>query len=290
MKRIFITVLTALLVLSLCACNETNPSSDASSLNSEIESLKEQIDKLKEQLEGSENESSVSGSSENSESESSEPENTESLPEDNSASIELPDMSEIVEIMQVNGGHTLVITEDKEDFHRELKMYYADGTSELIFSNSYIHIAVASPDGSMVIYNDFEWEVSSKVYLYDAASRTSKELSMKSLPENHTASYMDWFDSRYFMLVSQFDHGTVAVGGDVFIYDTKTDECRKLIGRADDRIQIVSFERNGDSIVLKVAKYDESYANAEYYFYNVSVSEINGLISNGGSIDIDITE
>lgn len=159
------------------------------------------------------------------------------------------------------------------EFHREADL--VDGYMDVYFD--------LYPDTRRVILNNYTWEEPSDVYLYEAATGEKRQLDMSRLPRNELVTAMKWLDGRYFLFVSQFDHGTVAIGGDVWVYDTETDEYFRIIAREDymDYMQIANMTVYDGMVLFHVPYYtDDGYSDTEMHYYTLSTKEIYELIDS----------
>lgn len=165
-----------------------------------------------------------------------------------------------------------ITTEDGlQEFHREGD--YVDG-----YMDVYGYVT-GSGDARRVILNNYTWEKPSDVYLYEASTGEKRQLDMSRLPRNELVTEMKWLDGRYFLFVSQFDHGTIAIGGDVWVYDTETDDYFRIIAREDGDMQI-SYIKVYDGMVLFTMYYyvDDAYDETETHYYALSAEEVYQLI------------
>ena len=155
------------------------------------------------------------------------------------------------------------------EFHREED--FVDGYMDVYFD--------LYPDTRRVILNNYTWEKPSDVYLYEASTGEKRQLDMSRLPRNELVTEMKWLDGRYFLFVSQFDHGTIAIGGDVWVYDTETDEYFRIVAREDGDMQI-SYIKVYDGMVLFTMYYyvDDDYDETETHYYALSAEEVYQLI------------
>ena len=190
---------------------------------------------------------------------------------------------------------TVYHVEDPSTFEERLYIKHNDGSVTEIFAGSTIEYVGISSDRKKLIWNDYEWEYNATVYIYDIETGKLTVQPMDDLGENDTPSFMAWFDERYFLFVVQFDHGTIAVGGDVYVYDTEADTYRKLIGVEDPRMMIASFERRWETLMdapapllFSVAYYDEGYAEHEELLYGMTHEELLVLIENGETLTFEV--
>lgn len=175
-----------------------------------------------------------------------------------------------------------ITTEDGlQEFHREGD--YVDGNMDVYFD--------LYPDSIRVILNNHTWEEPSDVYLYEAATGEKRQLDMSGLPRNELVTTMRWLDGRYFLFVSQFDHGTIAIGGDVWVYDTETDEYFRIIAREDGYMQIADMTVYDGMVLFHVPYYiDDAYSDTEMHYYTLSAKEIYELIDTRNEITFRVGE
>lgn len=169
------------------------------------------------------------------------------------------------------------------EFHREAD--FVDGYMDVYFD--------LYPDTRRVILNNYTWEEPSDVYLYEASTGEKRQLDMSRLPRNELVTAMKWLDGRYFLFVSQFDHGTVAIGGDVWVYDTETDEYFRIIAREDymDYMQIANMTVYDGMVLFHVPYYtDDGYSDTEMHYYTLSTKEIYELIDSRTEITFRVGE
>ena len=171
-------------------------------------------------------------------------------------SFSIPEQSTATEYPLANGTLYLV---DQEDQEKQLFINYDNGSTVILAEGTNFQYLSVSPDGKKIIWNDYEWEYNATAYLFDTETGRLHGSPMDDLGENYTPSFMGWLDSRYFLFVVQFDHGTIVRGGDIYIYDTQTDEYRLLIkaGSLDAHtLMIHAFEVQGDDVVFHAYDYD----------------------------------
>lgn len=175
-----------------------------------------------------------------------------------------------------------ITTEDGlQEFHRESD--FVDGNMDVYFD--------LYPDSIRVILNNHAWEEPSDVYLYEAATGEKRQLDMSGLPRNELVTAMRWLDGRYFLFVSQFDHGTIAIGGDVWVYDTETDAYFRIIAREDGYMQIADMTVYDGMVLFHVPYYiDDAYSDTEMHYYTLSTKEIYELIETRNEITFHVGE
>lgn len=145
-----------------------------------------------------------------------------------------------------------------------------------------------SPNIKQVVYNDYEWEAYSNVYLCDIEKKTTRMLDLSELPPQRTVTTMEWLDDRYFMFVIQFDQGTIVVGGDVYVYDTETDKYQPLIVNSDPKFQTHGIESYEKLFVVKSSLYEETYNFTTEKYHTLTADEIYSMINSNKTIDLSL--
>jgi hypothetical protein len=194
----------------------------------------------------------------------------------------------LVKTIHMRGGACLYLYGLDENYCKKLIIVHADKSVHTIFNDRLMTTIKPSPDGSKVIMNNFEMDYHSQVFIYDVDTNTTKDPLMSVIPAGYTASFMEWLDSRYFLFVVQYDQGTVVRGGDVYVYDTQTDNYRLLLAREDKAHQICSFAVYPDDIVTFKAMYRDKTVgdfNKDVY-YSVTVDEIYNLINSNKTMTL----
>lgn len=258
MKKILCFIIIFLVALGLCGCVKGR-----NELVNDISSVEESVEKtVSKTNELSKDTSSAKSSSE---------QNVSEAPKTGG-------MDTVLQVFPLQEENRLYLSKSGYNYVLNLLI---DNHIEKIHEDYYISYIKPSPDRRKIIFNNFEMEVTAKVYLYDVESKQKKELVMP-LPEFRTASYMGWLDNRYFLFIVQFDQGTIVRGGDLYVYDTNTDQCRKIIGTESQYMEISSFEfYNDDFILFQCVLHDVKLENTDNQYYIVTVEEIKNLINNG---------
>ena len=170
--------------------------------------------------------------------------------------------------------------------HR-LSIKYKDNSVVDIIELYFITEIEPSPDGSKVILNDFDQEETARVYLYDVDERKTQELLIK-LPDFITVSRMKWLDNRYFMFIAQSNAGTFAKGGDVYVYDTQTDNYKMIISRTNTDYQISNMDVYADSFcVFTSILYEKTFSSYQSFYHIITFDEMYNLIKSSKVLKLD---
>jgi hypothetical protein len=187
----------------------------------------------------------------------------------------------------LKGGY-LILKEYNTAPYYTLSMVYIGETVVEVIELHQIWTVRASPNGTKVILNDFLEEYTAHVYMYDVEKRETKELLMPDLPSERTVEDMEWLDDRYFLFVVQFDDGLAVRGGDVYVYDTETDEYKAIIKSEDYwKFQTEDFDVYRNDFVIFNSWLGDGHANfTEKKYHMLTYDEIYDLIKNNKILDL----
>lgn len=134
-----------------------------------------------------------------------------------------------------------------------------------ILENDFPSEPVISPDGSKAAYiSPLEWECIGNLYMLDLNTGEKKTLLA---PEDDLSVPKEviWIDKENLAVILGFGMGTVAIGGNVFIYNIISNSLTEIT-RHDSHIQIVNMNLNNDRLYLEGIKYiDEEYVEFEKF-------------------------
>ena len=179
-----------------------------------------------------------------------------------------------------------------DDYRYTLNMIYKgdNGIENVIIHKDYqpIYNMAISPNGKTLVFTNFEMEGYAATFLYDIETGEKQELSLTdALPLNHAAFAYCWLDDRYLLMAEKLDRGTIAVGGDIYVYDTETEQCSALIVASQPELQFQQIDMLNDELILiKGALYEETYYFTEDVFFTVKTDRLYELIESGGSMTI----
>ena len=179
-----------------------------------------------------------------------------------------------------------------DDYRYTLNMIYKgdNGIENVIIHKDYqpIYNMAISHNGKTLVFTNFEMEGYAATFLYDIETGEKQELSLTdALPLNHAAFAYCWLDDRYLLMAEKLDRGTIAVGGDIYVYDTETEQCNALIVASQPELQFQQIDMLNDELILiKGALYEETYYFTEDVFFTVKTDRLYELIESGGSMTI----
>ena len=139
----------------------------------------------------------------------------------------------------------------------------------------------AMSEAEILAFNNFERETTASAHLYFTAFGDKKEIDLSALPEDETISYMKWLDPDHLLFVSQFDHGTIVEGGELWCYNTNNGSIQKLISIADPRLQITGLNVSSTTLTVKAVYFDETYNFTEPMNFELRIGTVNDRISKG---------
>lgn len=117
--------------------------------------------------------------------------------------------------------------------------------------------------------------------------------------ENNTEispKYLEWVDNENMLAIIGASQGTVAKGGDLYMLNVNRDEVVLLIKTSSKKQQIMSAQKNGNNINLKVDVYDDDMYNkshVEDWIINSFNTNLSGKIevkNSDGKVVYEINE
>ncbi|MBR5285321.1 MAG: hypothetical protein IKU30_00330 [Clostridia bacterium] len=247
MKRFIALTLLLTFVFSLAACEATPE--EPQSVSNGGTSLEEDIGHTEES--GADNSIDVSGATES-------------------------DEIKNYMLSTVFNSNLLYLTENTNDFTRELWIEYADGLELLIHKGRFINYAELSPDKNKILFTEYEWETCGKLYVYNFETNEANEIEL-ALPEDHVVYNATWLDNENIVFTDIFSQGTIASGGNVYIYGLGSTRgyCeRAVVTPPDGRLMIESLQRSGDNFILSAHYFNEDFSVSERLYYILPYSEL----------------
>ncbi|MGI6669648.1 MAG: DUF4652 domain-containing protein [Acetivibrionales bacterium] len=193
---------------------------------------------------------------------------------DNTNTGSIPTPGKEKELEKSNDEHAVISTPDAGEsgqvfYEAEpealLKLVRKSG-EEIIICDNMPSPPSISPDGKMIAYlSPYEWEVLSDVFIYHLDKNRNENVlngeklaANKNIREHFTPKKAVWLDNRHLLVIIQYAYGTVAQGGDLFVYDTMEDNLRLLI-KTDQDEQVTDMRVEDGTLYLDVIYFmDES--------------------------------
>lgn len=167
---------------------------------------------------------------------------------------------------------------------------YIDGKWEKLFDSPILINTIAvSPDGTKIVFNDYDPDYTSRNYLFDMETRELTKLPIGDTDEERSVSYLGWLDNRYFLYVDQ-DNYIACMGGRVCWYDIQTGKSFVLIKPNNDPepdwesynyLEIHRVDLWGDKVLVTVASWDNDYNDYEILFYTYTKEGLYQCIEAG---------
>lgn len=134
-----------------------------------------------------------------------------------------------------------------------------DGNSEVLASD-FPSKPISSPDNKKAIFiNPLEWEVPGSLYLYNFENGSLNEIIQPDENQN-IPKYADWIDEDNIAVIIGFGMGTVAVGGNVYVYNIQNASLEQITFYQSE-IQITKLKVENDIIKLIGIKYVDDILN-----------------------------
>lgn len=134
-----------------------------------------------------------------------------------------------------------------------------DGNSEVLASD-FPSKPISSPDNKKAIFiNPLEWEVPGSLYLYNFENGSLNEIIQPDENQN-IPKYADWLDEDNIAVIIGYGMGTVAVGGNVYIYNIPNGSLEQITSYQSE-IQITKLKIHGETIELTGIKYIDDILN-----------------------------
>ena len=167
---------------------------------------------------------------------------------------------------------------------------YLDGKWEKLFDSPIlINTLAVSPDGTKIVFNDYDPDYTSRNYLFDMETRELTKLPIGDTDEERAVSYLGWLDNRYFLYVDQENY-IACMGGRVCWYDIQTGKSFLLIKPNNDPepdwesynyLEIHRVDLWGDKVLVTVASWDYDYNDYEMLFYTYTKEGLYQCIEAG---------
>ena len=167
---------------------------------------------------------------------------------------------------------------------------YLDGKWEKLFDSPILISTIAvSPDGTKIVFNDYDPDYTSRNYLFDMETRELTKLPIGDTDEERAVSYLGWLDNRYFLYVDQ-DNYIACMGGRVCWYDIQTGKSFSLIKPNNDPepdwesynyLEIHRVDFWGDKVLVTVAAWDYNFNDYEILFYTYTKEGLYQCIEDG---------
>ena len=289
MKKLIALLLTFVFVFTLVACNEAE--NDASSVAESTESSIVSDISAEASTDVSVEESldvSVEESSKESVEASQEESTEESTEESNGESSDEPEEDENATESFKVGKNTVNIIEDEETGYKKLSVTYADSTKQTLCEDYNIYDIAASADNRHLMFCVYEWEEYGDIYLLNFENKKLTKLPLYDAAKDHVPYQAIWLDDEYIIYSDIMNAGTIAIGGDVFVYDVVSGMCKKIIATPEDwRLQITNIQCSVSGLRFVCGYYDESFNKYEELSFDLTRERVKELIDRETALSVE---
>jgi len=132
-----------------------------------------------------------------------------------------------------------------------------------------------TPDSSKFIFVTGEQDELGELFLYDTKTASLDTLIKHKSSGDNTPKKAAWLTNRYIIVIIGYGWGMVRDGGDVFIFDLKKNQLRKIIQSRQGE-EYMDLSVNQDSVKFIIKKWNDDQYN-EYTTYQKDFSRSNLL-------------
>lgn len=149
-----------------------------------------------------------------------------------------------------------------------------DGES-LMLAGALASRPVLSPGGGQLAYiAPLEFEAAGEVFKYDAATKeASMVLACDRFGRDETPYSVSWLTDDLLLVVIGYLWGTVSMGGNLWLCDVRTGQL-ELYKEPGERQQIIVAAREKDTVVLRLAEFDEDFNDHTFVVDSVDLSDL----------------
>lgn len=137
------------------------------------------------------------------------------------------------------------------------------------------------PNGKRAVFIDpLAWECEGELFLVNLENGNIATLNLDS-EEAFTPKFVNWVDDNNFIVIIGYIHGTVSIGGDIYIVNVHDRDCElKLIDKYPDTIQVTAVDilNNGDLIYTGIEYIDDNYNTSIPYRYIKNYNSVKGYL------------
>lgn len=146
-----------------------------------------------------------------------------------------------------------------DEINNEIVQIDPNGKSKVIADN-FPSMPISSPDNKKAIFiNPLEWEELGSLYLYNFENGSLSEIIQPDENQN-IPKYADWIDADNIAVIIGFGMGTIAVGGNVYVYNIPNSSLEQITFYQSE-IQITKLRVQNDIIKLTGIKYIDDNLN-----------------------------
>ncbi|HEY9059746.1 MAG TPA: DUF4652 domain-containing protein [Pseudobacteroides sp.] len=154
---------------------------------------------------------------------------------------------------------------NKQIYYNDYKnILFKSGDNHILLNNtgkdeSASSSPVLSPNRKNIAYiSPYEFELNGNVYVFDTDTEIAKKVIQVDIKQEDSAKVVKWLDDDRLLVIIGYGKGTVSRGGNLYLYNLKTDEL-KTLKRADEKEEIVDVNTGKGELLLDVITWDEEF-------------------------------
>lgn len=154
-----------------------------------------------------------------------------------------------------------------------------DGSLELVEADSPSEPVLSADQTKAVYIAPLAWECLGSLYLYDLLTGEKKECIQPD-DKDYSPKKVIWLDDRNMAVLIGLGLGTVAIGGNVFVYDVETRQ-KKALTDYDLQTQVTNFVWKDNLLYLEGIHYvDDTYHAFEQFKKQIKLVLVDGEVQS----------
>lgn len=158
--------------------------------------------------------------------------------------------------------------------HDEQTLYVVnDNKVKKVLDDGFPSEPKVSPNGKKAIYiSPLEWECLGSLYLFDLITGEQKEL-IEPDEKSYIPKEAIWLNDKQLAVIIGYGYGTVAIGGNIFVYDIESKELRSITKFEGMKKQVTEIQLKGDLLTYKGIEYiDEAMSEFKAFEDETAIS------------------
>jgi dipeptidyl aminopeptidase/acylaminoacyl peptidase len=144
----------------------------------------------------------------------------------------------------------------QDDLGSRRMVSYIEEKEEILLSENGPSHPETSPNGMRLAFIDNAyWEAIGQVMLFDGKNGL---VPFEYIIDQYTPKDLEWLDEERLLVVIGYAYGTVSLGGDLYIFDTTTQEV-EMIYQAEDHEEVISSCVTDGDVKLKIARFSDDF-------------------------------
>ncbi|MGG0463269.1 DUF4652 domain-containing protein [Priestia aryabhattai] len=155
-----------------------------------------------------------------------------------------------------------------------VQLIYPNGKTETLSDNAPTEPLKSADNKKAVYISPLEWEERGSLYLVNLETGKKEVLVEPDLMIDHIPKNVIWCNNDYVFTIIGYRHGTVAVGGNIYLVNVRTKE-RKPITTYDPYVQVTDIFIKDDFLSYKGIRYiDDTMNESRIYENNIPLARI----------------